>query len=79
LAHFTLIKLHAEKATEFFIICEHDPSTLDKLLDNALDFIGYDRIMNISKLGKAGSSNIGAARPGFLRRWWRWWSEEEEE
>ena len=54
MAHFTLIKLHAEKATEFFIICEHDPSTLDKLLNNALDFIGYDRIMHISKLGKAG-------------------------
>jgi hypothetical protein len=26
----------------------------DKLLNNALDFIGYDRIMHISNLGKAG-------------------------
>jgi hypothetical protein len=44
---------YAEEATEFFINCEHDLSTFDKLLNNALDFIGYDRIMYISKLGKA--------------------------
>ena len=50
----TPIELHAEEAREFFIICEHDPSTFDKLLNNALDFIGYDRIMHISNLGKAG-------------------------
>ena len=49
----TPIELHAEEATEFFIICEHDLSTFDKLLNNVLDFIGYDRIMYISNLGKA--------------------------
>jgi hypothetical protein len=54
LAHVTPIELHAEEATEFFIICEHDPCTFDKLLNNALDFIGYDRIMRVSNLGKAG-------------------------
>jgi hypothetical protein len=30
------------------------PLHFDKLLNNALDFIGYDRIMQISNLGKAG-------------------------
>jgi hypothetical protein len=54
LAHVTTIELHAEEATEFIIICEHDPCTFDKLLNNALDFIGYDRIMHISNLGKSG-------------------------
>jgi hypothetical protein len=49
LAQVTPIELHAEEATEFFIICEHDLSTFDKLLNNVLDFIGYDRIyMHIS-------------------------------
>ena len=52
MAHVTPIEPHAEEATEFFIICEHDPCTFDKLLNNALDFIGYDRIMHISNLGK---------------------------
>ena len=50
LAHVIPIELHAEEATEFFITCEHDLSTFDKLLNNALDFIGYDRIMHISNL-----------------------------
>jgi hypothetical protein len=52
--HVAPIEPHAEDATEFFIICEHDLCTFDKLLNNALDFIGYDRIMHISNLGKAG-------------------------
>ena len=54
MAHVTPTELHAEEATEFSIICEHDPCTFDKLLNNVLDFIGYDRIMHISNLGKAG-------------------------
>ena len=45
---------YAEEATEFFINCEHDLSTFDKLLNNALDFIGYHLIMHVSNLGKAG-------------------------
>ena len=45
----TPIEPHAKEATEFFIIrCEHDLCTFDKLLNNVLDFIGYDRIMHIS-------------------------------
>jgi hypothetical protein len=51
--HVIPIEPHAEEATEFFIICEHDLSTFDKLLNNALDFIGYDSIVRISNLGKA--------------------------
>jgi hypothetical protein len=49
--HITPTELHAEEATEFFITCGHDLSTFDKLLNNALDSIGYDRIMHISNLG----------------------------
>ena len=48
---FTIHKLYLRLS---FLICEHDPSTFDKLLNTALDFIGYDRIMHISNLGKAG-------------------------
>ena len=54
----TPIEPHAEEATEFFIICEHDPCIFDKLLNNVLDFIGYDRMMHISNLGKAGTGCI---------------------
>jgi hypothetical protein len=49
LAQVTPIEMPAEEATTFFIICEHVPSSFDKLLNHALDFIGYDRIMHISK------------------------------
>ena len=50
----TPTELRTNEATEFFIICEHDSCTFDKLLNNALNFIGYDRIMHISNLWKAG-------------------------